>query len=124
MMPTSSVSGVLSTSVYFVAVFLLMLVVMVPSADLYRGSSQEAAGQLAHGLATQVDALSPGMRTAIEFGSTPGMDVSVHLSGTNVTATVNGFSATQQAAWQLATASLSPGEEYVLTLSGGVVTLA
>jgi len=123
-MPISSVSGILSTSVYFVAVFLLMLVVMVPAADLYRGASQLAAGQLARGLADQVDALSPGMKTAIEFGSLPGMDVAVYLSGTNVTATVNGFSATQEAAWQLATASLSPGEEYVATLNGGVVTLA
>jgi hypothetical protein len=123
-MPTSSVSGMLSTSVYFAAIFLLMAVVMGPAANLYRGASLEAAGHLAQGIAAQIDDLSPGMRTAIEFGSYPGMEVSVSFSGASVTATVNGFSATQEVAWQLDTYTLGPGEDYQALLRGGVVALA
>jgi hypothetical protein len=115
----------LSTSFYFAAVFLLMAVVMGPAVNLYRGASLEAAGHLAQGIAAQIDDLSPGMKTAVEFGSYPGMDVSVSFSGATVTATVNGFSATQKVTWQLDAYRLEPGEDYQVLLSGGgVVTLA
>jgi hypothetical protein len=124
LMPTSSVSGMLSTSAYFAAVFLLMAVVMGPVANLSRGVSLEAAGHLAQGIATQVDNLSPGMKTMIEFGSYPGMDASVTFSGSNVTAIVNGFSATQRVDVQLASCKLEPGKDYQVLMNGGVVELA
>jgi hypothetical protein len=123
-MPTSSISGIVSTSVYFAAVLLLMVAVMAPAVTLYRGSSLEAAARLAHGIAAQIDDLSPGMRSAIEFGSYPGMEVAVTLSGANVTATVNGLSATQAVNKQLVTSTLMPGEVYEVVLAGGVVTVA
>ena len=59
------------------------------------------------------------MKTAIEFGSYPGMDRSVAFSRADVTATVNGFSSTQEVSWQLANCSLRPGEEYELRSMGG-----
>jgi hypothetical protein len=123
-MPTSSVSGIISTSVYFAAVLLLMAAVMAPAVTLYRDASLEAAGRLAHGIAAQVDDLSPGMKSAIEFGSYPGMDVAVTFSGANVTATVNGLSATQAVNKQLTTARLAPGEVYEILLVGSVVNIA
>ena len=46
-MPTSSVSGMLSTSAYFTAVFLLMVVVMAPVGEhVYRGASRTSALRL------------------------------------------------------------------------------
>jgi hypothetical protein len=123
-MPVSSVSGMLSTSFYFVAVLLLMVVIMGPALSVYSGASLEAAGRIDRAVAVQVDDLAPGMRTVVEFGSYPGMVVSVKFSGDNVTSTVNGFSATESVGWQLATCTLGPGERYEFQLSGGVVTLA
>lgn len=120
-MPVSSVEGLLSTSVYFVAVLLLMVIVMVPVASLYTGASAQAARALAKGVAGQVDALSPGMETMVEFGSYPGMSVSVRFSDEAVTATVNGFSSTVATSWPLNGVLLEPGTQYDLALNGGVV---
>lgn len=123
MMPVSSVEGLLSTSVYFVAVLLLMAVVTAPLASLYRGASAQAAETLAKGVAGQVDALSPGMETEVEFDSYPGASVSVQFSGAGVTATVNGFSFTVTAHWPLSAADLGSGRQYDVMLSDGVVTV-
>ncbi len=123
MMPASSVEGLLSTSVYFIAVLLLMAVVMAPVASLYRGASTQAAQTLAKGVADQIDALSPGMETEIEFSSYLGTSVSVQFSGEAITATVNGFSSTVATHWSLVAASLDSGKQYDLTLNGGTVAV-
>jgi hypothetical protein len=123
-MPASSVSGLLSTSAYFLAVMLLMALVMVPVASIYRASCEEAARTLAEGVASQIDALSPGMTIQVRFGAYPGTDVSIGLSGSTVTATVDGYSSSQTVGWPLATSHLSPGQSYALSLSGGVVSPA
>jgi hypothetical protein len=123
-MPASSMSGLLSTSVYFAAVMLLMAVVMSPVASLYGVASLDAAGALAKGVATQIDDLSPGMVTSVEFGSFPGTHASVYLTGTNVTADVNGFSATSRVDVPLSSATLSSGVAYDVSIVDGVVTVA
>lgn len=123
-MPVSSISGVISTSAYFTAVFLLMLVVMSPVASLYKAASLESAGTLAGGIATQVDDLSPGMVTSIEFGSYPGTGASVSFAGTDVTATVNGYSSSVAVDLPLSTCSLHPGVRYSVSLVNGVVAVA
>jgi hypothetical protein len=122
-MPASSVSGLVSTSAYFIAVLLLMVVVMTPVAGLYRDASASSAGALARGVADQIDAMSPGMKTELELAAYPGTSASVALSGSTVTATVNGFSSTQTVDWPLAAASLESGHQYDLVISGGVVTV-
>jgi len=122
-MPVSSVSGLLSTSVYFGALFLLMVVVMVPGLSLYSDASQTAARTLATGVADQVDAMSPGMTTDIEFGSFPATWVAVFFSGTTVAASVNGFTSTAQVVWPLSASRLVPGQHYLLTIEGGTVAV-
>lgn len=122
-MPTSGVSGYLSTSAYFIAVLLLMVVVMNPVAEVYHGASADSAGALARGVAGQIDAMSPGMKTELEFASYPGTFASVALSGSSVTATVNGFSSTETVTWPLAATVLQSGHQYDLVVSGGVVTV-
>ncbi len=122
-MPVSSVSGLLSTSSYFIAVLLLMVVVMSPVAEIYRGASTDSAAALARGVAGQIDSMSPGMTTELEFSSYPGTSVSVTLSGSSVIATVNGFSSTHTVTWPLGTAILQPGRQYDLVVSAGVITI-
>jgi len=123
-MPTSSISGLFSTSAYIFALMLLMVAVMTPALALYRDANVEAAGRLAQGLAGQLDDLSPGMKTVVEFGSSPGVDVAVTFSAAGVTATVDGFSATRPVGWPLASSTLVPGVDYEILLAGGVVTIA
>jgi hypothetical protein len=120
-MPASSVSGVISTSLYFAAMFLLMAVVLGPVVSLYRDSSVAAATHLDQGIAAQIDGLSPGMKTEVEFGSFPGTSISVSFAGDNVTATVNGYSVSETVAWSLASQQLGPGKGYDVYLVGGVV---
>ena len=123
-MPASSISGLLSTSVYFAAVLLLMAVVMAPGLNLYRDASQKAAATLVGGVAQEVDALVPGMTSDLEFQSYPAMTASVTFSGNNVTATVDGFSSSLPVNWPLAASTLLPGHHYRLSVIDGVVSAA
>jgi hypothetical protein len=123
-MPVSSVSEQLSTALYFSSVFILMIVAMMPVTSLYRDSNQLAAQRLASGIATQVGALVPGMTSEIEFGSSPGMNVSVRLSGSEVVATVNGLTSASSTSWRMDSVVLSPYRQYSIQLSGGVVIVA
>ncbi len=122
-MPASSVSGLLSTSMYFAAVILLMVVIMSPVASLYRLASLDSANAFARGVASQVDDLSPGMVTSVEFESSPGTAVSVSFAGSSVTATVNGFSATMNVDLPLSTATLDSGVTYDISLVDGEVSV-
>jgi hypothetical protein len=123
-MPVSSVSGTLSTSVYFVSLFLL-LGVMIPSVKTaFHDADLVAATHLAEGVSEQIDALSPGMTTIIRFGSFPGVSTSVTLSGTNVSASVDGVSASERVVWRLPSLVLSADHGYAVALDGVVVSLA
>jgi hypothetical protein len=123
-MPVSSVSEQISTALYFSSVFILMIVAMVPVTNLYRDSNQLAADRLASGIAAQVGALVPGMTSELEFGSYPGMNVSVRLSGSEVIASVNGLTSASPTSWLMDSIVLSPYRHYSILLSGGVVSVA
>ena len=123
-MPVSSVSGALSTSVYFVALFLLLGALIPPVKAAFHDADSAAAVHLAQGISEQIDALSPGMTTTMKFSSFPGVTSSVVLSGTNVTATVDGVSASERVDWRLPSISLSTDMGYELTLDGDVVSVA
>jgi hypothetical protein len=123
-MPVSSISGTLSTSVYFVSMFLLLGVLIPPVKAAFHDADLAAATHLAEGISEQIDALSPGMTTVLKFGSFPGVATSVALSGTNVSATVDGVSASERVVWQLPSLVLSADRGYVVALNGGVVGVA
>ena len=123
-MPVSSVSGAVSTSVYFVSLFLLLGVLIPPVKAAFHDADAAAATHLAEGISQQIDALSPGMMTTLKFGSFPGVTCSVVLSGANVTATVDGVSASQRVSWQLPSIALSADRGYVLALDGAVLSVA
>ncbi|MDA4114326.1 MAG: hypothetical protein OK474_09790 [Thaumarchaeota archaeon] len=123
-MPVSSVSGTLSTSVYFVSLFLLLGVLIPPVKTAFHDADLAAATHLAEGISEQIDALSPGMTTVLKFGSFPGVSASVALSGTNVSASVDGVSASETVVWQLPSLVLSVDQGYAVALKGGVVLLA
>jgi hypothetical protein len=116
-MPVSSVSGALSTSIYFASLFLLLGVLLPPTRSAYDDACAESARHLAGSIADQIDELSPGMTSALQFGSFPGAATTVTLAGVNVTVDVGGASATVSTVWQLQRASLSPGRSYEVTLT-------
>ncbi len=124
MMPVTSLSGALSTAVYFASMFLLLGILVPPVRSVYGDADLAAARHLAGGIAGQIDALSPGMESLVSFDSLPGVSVSVTLSGSSVIATVGGESASESVNWGLPGVALSAGQDYEVTLNGGVVVLA
>ncbi len=123
-MPVSSLSGALSTSVYFASMLLLLGILIPPVRTAYGDADLAAAKHLAESIAGQIDALSPGMTTVLRFGSFPGVDISVALSGRSVTATVDGSSAREDVIWTLPGSVLSSDRGYVVELEGGSLEFA
>jgi hypothetical protein len=123
-MPVSSITGSLSTAIYFASLLLLLGVLIPPVRASFHDADLAAATHLDQGIAEQIDALSPGMTTVLKFGSFPGVATSVVLSGKNVTVTVDGVSASEVVAWALPSLTLSTDTGYVVTLAAGEVTLA
>ena len=63
------------------------------------------------------------MDSVIKISSMPGTSVSVVFDGSEVTATVNGASASSQLRWPVAGPVLAGGD-YHVALTGGVVDVA
>jgi hypothetical protein len=101
-----------------------MVAIMTPGMVAYRGASEKAADTLVTGVALQIDNLAPGVTTQFQFEASPGMNAVVVFFGSAVTATVNGFVSSRAVNWPLNSTSLYPGVQYVMTLRGGVVTVA
>lgn len=123
-MPASSVSGLFSTAVYFVSMLLLLAVLVNPVIALYRGASLQSAKHLSQSISGEIDDLTPGMVTTVEFDAGLGTQASVHLSGEEATATVNGQSANSTTAWPSSNFTLVAGTTYKLYLSGGTLQVA
>jgi hypothetical protein len=123
-MPVSSLSGALSTAVYFASMFLLLGILIPPVKTVYEDADMAAARHIAEGIAGQIDALSPGMSSVVWFASVPGSSASVVLSGGSVTATVGGESASEPVRWGLPGVSLSTDLDYEVTLNGGALEVA
>jgi len=117
-MPVNSLSGSLSTAVYFASMFLLLFAVASPVRSAYQDSDLRAAQQITSGIAAQIDNLSPGMESVLSLRSSPGVSVSVLLSGSNVTTVVDGESAASQVRWSMEDCTLQPGQEYTVTIEG------
>lgn len=123
-MPVSSLSGVLSTTVYFASMLLLLGILVPPVRTAYGDADLSAARHLAESIAGQIDTLSPGMTTVLKFGSFPGVATSVALSGRSVRATVDGSSAIEPVIWTLPSSVLSADRGYVVELKGGSLGFA
>ena len=123
-MPTTSVSGALSTSIYFVSMFLLLGLLIPPTRGAYEDGNVAAARHLAEGIAGQIDEMSPGMTSVLRFSSFPGVAQSVSLSGHSVTATVGGFSASSPVIWALHESRLFPDRSYEIEIVGGELQIA
>lgn len=119
-MPASAVSGIFTTSIYFISLLMLLALLLNPVIAAYRLASLQAATHLASGVATELNDLTPGMTTSVEFDSYPGTSEQVSLSGTLVTAEVNGQTATAELGVPAANSTLLPGTLYEVYLSGGV----
>jgi hypothetical protein len=117
-MPVNSLSGSLSTAVYFASLFLLLFALAGPVRGAYQDANQRAAQQVAAGVATQLDDMSPGMVSSLSLRSLPGVSVSVSLSGSEVTAIVDGVSATAGVRWEMQDVTLTAGHVYTVSVGG------
>ena len=113
-MPVTSLSGSLSTAVYFASMFLLLFALAGPVRAAFEDSSLRSSQQIASGVATQLDDLCPGMASSLSIQSSPGVSVSVHLAGSNVIVFVDGASAHAQVRWDMPDVTLSPGHDYTV----------
>jgi hypothetical protein len=123
-MPVSSVSGAISTSVYFTSLFLLLGFTLVPVRAACQEADLSAARNLAAGLAGQIDDLSPGMTTVLRFASLPGVPASVALSGASIVVSVGGESVRESVVWPMPDLNLSSDRAYVVSLDGGAIDVA
>jgi hypothetical protein len=115
-MPVNSLSGSLSTAVYFTSMFLLLFAVAAPVRAAYQDANLRAAQQVASGVATQIDEIIPGMESSLSLQSSTGVAVSVHLEGPIVTAVVDGESADAQVRWNMPEVTLAAGHDYTVTI--------
>jgi hypothetical protein len=122
-LPTISVSSRLSDAVYMVAIIGLAILLARPVYLVYAASQERGAEIVAAGLAKMIDSMSPGTSLLMSLSSYPGVELSVALSGTTVSASFGTTTATAQVGWQLPHEAISPGESYRFTLEGGRVVV-
>ena len=91
---------------------------------VYGAAQTRGADIVASGIGNMIDSMSPGTTFVMSLESYPGVQLSVALSGTTVTASFGKSTATSQVTWPLRSAVLSPGETYNFTLRGGEITVA
>ena len=123
-MPAVVVSSQLSQSIYFISIIGLSVLLARPVYLVYSGSQERSAQVVASGLEAVIDSMSPGTTVVTSLESYPGVQLSVSLSGTTVSASFGDATAAAQVRWDLPHATLSPGATYSLTLNGGDVVVA
>ncbi len=123
-MPAVVVSSQLSQSIYFISIIGLSVLLARPVYLVYSGSQERSAQVVASGLGAVIDSMSPGTTVVTSLESYPGVQLSVSLSGTTVSASFGDATAAAQVRWDLPHATLSPGATYSLTLNGGDVVVA
>jgi hypothetical protein len=122
--PAVAVSSQLSQSIYFISIIGLSVLLARPVYLVYSGSQERSAQVVASGLGAVIDSMSPGTTVVTSLESYPGVQLSVSLSGTTVSASFGDATAAAHVRWDLPRATLSPGATYSLTLNGGDVVVA
>jgi len=118
------VSSHVSTAVYFVSIFSLLLLLARPVALAYSASQERSAQVVAGGLAATIDSMSPGTSFLIALTEYPGVQLSVSLAGQTVSASFGSERASAQVRWELTRESILPGQEYNFTLKGDALSIA
>jgi hypothetical protein len=123
-LPAVTVSSQLSQAVYFVSIIGLSVLLARPVYLVYSASQERSAQVVASGLQTVIDSMSPGTTVVTSLEGYPGVQLSVALSGSTVSASFGSATATAQVRWELPKETLSPGTAYSFTLNGGEVAIA
>jgi len=123
-MPTVAVSSQISEAVYLASIIGLSVLLARPVYLVYSASQERGAQVVAAGLGEMIDSMSPGTSLVTSLQSYPGVQLTVVLGGTTVSASFGNSSASAQVRWELPRATLHPGELYNFTLQGGWVLLA
>jgi hypothetical protein len=122
--PAVAVSSQLSQSIYFISIIGLSVLLARPVYLVYSASQERSAQVVASGVEAVIDSMSPGTTVVTSLQSYPGVQLSVSLSGTTVSASFGKATATAQVRWELPRETLSPGATYSFTLNGGDVVVA
>jgi hypothetical protein len=120
-LPAVAVTSQLSQAVYFVAIIGLAALLARPVYLVYSASQERSAQAVASGLEAMIDSMSPGTTVVSGLESYPGVQLTVSLGGTTVSASFGGATATAQVKWALPQVSLRPGDTYSFTLDGSKV---
>lgn len=123
-MPTVAVSSQISEAVYFVAIIGLAVLLARPVYLVYSGAQERSAQALAAGVAEMVDSMRSGTSATFALEAYPGVDISVTLGESTVTAHVGGYSSAANVRWELPGVTLSQGTEYNVTLLGERIEVA
>jgi hypothetical protein len=122
--PTGSVSSQVSEAVYFASVVGLALLLARPVFLVYSGAQERSAQAVAFGLGALIDSMSPGSSVRFDLQSYPGLALSAALTGTSVSVSVGGATATAAVRYPVVPCGLVSGHVYELTLERGVVRVA
>ncbi len=123
-MPAVAVSSQISQSVYFISIIGLSVLLARPVYLVYSAAQERSAQDVASGLESMIDSMSPGTTVVTSLESYPGVQLSVSLSGSTVAVSFGNATATAQVRWELPHATLSPGADYSFTLNGGDLVVA
>ncbi|MDA4117469.1 MAG: hypothetical protein OK455_03910 [Thaumarchaeota archaeon] len=123
-MPTTAVSSLISDAVYLISIVVLSVFLARPVYLVYGAAQTRGADMVASGVGTMLDSISPGTSVITSFESYPGVQLSVVLSGTSVTASFGKSAATFHERWPLQNVVLTPGESYNFSFRGGEIVVA
>jgi hypothetical protein len=123
-LPTVAVTSQLSQAIYFASIIGLAVLLARPVYLVYSASQERSAQAVASGLQAMIDSMSPGTTVVSSLETYPGVQLSVALGGTTISASFGSSTATAQVRWELPQTTLHPGETYGFTLSGGEVVVA
>jgi len=123
-LPTIAVTSQLSQAIYFASIIGLAVLLARPVYLVYSASQERSAQAVASGLQAMIDSMSPGTTVVSSLESYPGVQLSISLGGTTITASFGNSTATAHVRWELPHRTLHPGATYGFTLEGGEVVVA
>ena len=94
-----------------------------PLSAIVVGLREGAAARTVDGIAATVDELRPGMRVTLGYGQLGSAGL-VRLAGHVVTFSDGSLTVTREVPWLLPDVALSPGEPYIVWLSGDSLEVA
>jgi hypothetical protein len=110
--------------VYLASIIGLLLLLARPVYLVFSASEQRGAESVAQGISNVVDSLTQGSSVVCTLPAYPGVSLSVDLSGSAVSAYVDGNRASTSVRWPINPMTMEAGESYSFTLEDGHVLVS